>query len=236
MLLVISWRIARYTTVNQDGTMLSLKYSYALHCRNAYANSLQSDAYSPVYTSNALPALYSMTAPRHVSSVSNSSATNKVRNMAPNQIATSAVTRFPPALTPINDTSNIIRTSNSTSVHSSVSSNVSGAMVAGSRPPRTNFSQGGGEIIDLSSPPHSPQYTNNSSLNRIPSVSSNSFNYGKTNSNTHLPPLIHINDGASPMKNGIPPYKVSSFGEAFISQCSKFSSIAAAASRSSSMC
>lgn len=150
-----------------------------------------------------------MTVPtRHVNT-SSSQVTNKVRNTVPNQTPTSNVTRFPPALTPINGNANTIQTNVSAVSVNNIPNNVGNVMIA-NRQHRTNYNQTGGEIIDLSSPPHSPQHTNVNTVNRISSSASNGYSYNKSSGNTSLPPLIFLNDQSS-NKNGVPPFKVSSF-------------------------
>lgn len=70
-----------------------------------------------------------------------------------------------------------------------------------------NYVQNGGEIIDLSSPPHSPQSTTNS-IKRSAVVTNNVADYRTLNFN--YPPLVRIDDvPAHQLKSINPPFKVS---------------------------
>ena len=126
---------------------------------------------APVY---ALPS--TQTQSHHMNTVSASPLTNKVRNIAPaNQV--SANTRYPPALTPI--TSTVIQPNTST-VIGTISNN---ALMTNNRN-RVNYNApGGDEIIDLSSPPHSPQQVNSVNINTPLGSASNYSNYSKPKDN-----------------------------------------------------
>lgn len=181
--------------------------------RNAYGNTISSDTYSShIYSNNnqSLPNLLAVPSRHTTNANSQQQQQIKSRGTVSNQVANSTVTRFPPALTPINGTNNVIQVAaNSTSLNN-VSNNINSIMAVNNRQQqqqyRTNLIQSGGEIIDLSSPPHSPQHMNNA-VNRIPSVSNSNYSL-KTNSHPNLPPLKRITD-APLMKNGVPQYKVS---------------------------
>ncbi|KAK7601766.1 hypothetical protein V9T40_009207 [Parthenolecanium corni] len=189
-----------------------VRVSTANSVSNAYGNTISSDTYSShIYSNNnqSLPNLLAVPSRHTTNANSQQQQQIKSRGTVSNQVANSTVTRFPPALTPINGTNNVIQVAaNSTSLNN-VSNNINSIMAVNNRQQqqqyRTNLIQSGGEIIDLSSPPHSPQHMNNA-VNRIPSVSNSNYSL-KTNSHPNLPPLKRITD-APLMKNGVPQYKV----------------------------
>lgn len=103
--------------------------------------------------------------------------TNKVRSNLPNQTAPG--TRYPPALTPIS--SAVIQPNASTIVGNMPSNN--STLMVGNRNRTPYPPSGGDEIIDLSSPPHSPQPLNSINMNNMP-ASGNVATYVKANNST----------------------------------------------------
>lgn len=164
--------------------------------RNSYANSISDTYASNVYSNNiTVPNLYSVSAPsRHVN-ITSIQGTNKMRNHLSNHVTNSNTTRFPPALTPINGTSIMPATNGVTIVNSSSN------MMVNTR--HGTVSNQSAEVIDLSSPPHSPQHSNGSVM-RVNSAPTNGYNYLKSKS--HGMSMEYISD--SPMKSNTPPYRV----------------------------
>lgn len=133
----------------------------------------------------------------------------KSRNLVPNQVASPTATRFPPALTPISGANNVIQAAANSTSMSNMPANVNSIMAANNRQQqqRMNLIQSGGEIIDLSSPPHSPQ-RGNDAASRIPSAACSNYNL-MGGGHPSLPPLKRLSDSPLVMKNGVPQYKVS---------------------------
>lgn len=128
------------------------------------------------------------------------------RNALTNQSVNSVGTRFPQTSSSINGSNNVIQAAASSTSLNTMHNNVNNSMPINSRPQqqhRSNSIQNCGEIIDLSSPPHSPQRNSYNAANAVPSVPSSSHSHNS------LPPLQRISDAPQLMANGLPQYKVS---------------------------
>lgn len=128
------------------------------------------------------------------------------RNALTNQNVNSVGTRFPQTSSSINGSNNVIQAAASSTSLNTMHNNVNNSMPINSRPQqqhRSNSIQNCGEIIDLSSPPHSPQRNSYNAANTVPSVPSSSHSHNS------LPPLQRISDAPQLMANGLPQYKVS---------------------------
>lgn len=168
---------------------------------------MSNNAYSPpIYQSNnrPIPQMVAVST-RHVgNATSTSQQQQQMKSRTSNQAGNSAMTRYPQTLNSLNGTSNVIQTSASTTSLNPVPNNVNNLM-PDNRPQqhRSNFIQSGGEIIDLSSPPHSPQHNVYNVPNTIPAGLNSSHNH------PNLPPLQRICDASQLMTNTMPQYKVS---------------------------
>lgn len=177
-----------------------------------YGNTISNNTYSShVYQNNnqSVSDLMAVSS-RHMSNATSTSQQQqqiKSRNPVSNQAVNSTVTRFPPTLNSLNGSSNVIQVAANSNTLNTVHNNVNNLMPVNNRQQqhRSNFIQSGGEIIDLSSPPHSPQHSMYNASNTIPSVLNSSHNH------PNLPPLQRISDASQLMTNTMPQYQVSLF-------------------------